>query len=153
MEKTLKIKWWKHFSVQWLALSILLAFFSFFLVETSFAAIQLNDDLRPDNLPTFDIIDEEDTPDPENPETRATFTLILFVGNLVSQVLVFAGAVSMIFIIVAGINYVFAFGKDERIGNAKRGIYWALMGLITIIMSYAIVQGIVRIALLLDAEA
>lgn len=116
---------------------------------TALAAIQIPDYLRPDNLPgstAAEAIDEE------HPETAATQTLILYVGRLVSQVLLFMGSVAIVFIIIAGGNYIFAFGKDERIERGKRGIFWSLMGLITILFSYALVQGIISILLQVDSS-
>jgi hypothetical protein len=115
------------------------------------AVIQLDDSLNPGGLPDVTVVEEQ--PDEENPESTATLTLILFVGNLVSQVLIFAGSVSIIFLIIAGANYIFAFGKDERIERGKRGVFWSIMGLLTILFSYAIVQGVIRFILQLDVSA
>ena len=116
---------------------------------TALAAIQMPDYLRPSNLPgstAAEAIDEA------HPETAATQTLILYVGNLVSQVLLFMGSIAVIFIVIAGGNYIFAFGKDDRIERGKRGIFWSLMGLITILFSYAIVQGIISVLLQVDSS-
>lgn len=114
------------------------------LAGDAFAAIQLDDNLRPGNLPEAEVVDATD---PDNPETAATQTLILFVGNLISQVLLFVGAIVVLFLIVAGSNYILAFGKDERIEKGKRGMLWAVIGLFTILLSYAIVQGAIAILL------
>lgn len=114
------------------------------------AVIQLNDDYRPENLPT---ITEQEAVDEAYPETAATQSIIVFAGNLVSQVLLFAGAVTVIFLIVAGAKYILAFGKDERIQDGKRGIFWALSGLGIILLSYAIVQGVIGLLLQLDVNA
>jgi len=120
----------------------------FWLMQGAFAAIQLDENLRPSSLPTFDVAPEATTDD--NPETRATQTLILFVGSIVSQVLLFVGAITIIFLIIAGANYIFAFGKDERIEKGKLGMFWSLAGLVIIMLSYAIVQGIIQIILQVD---
>lgn len=116
----------------------------------AFAAIQLPDALRPGNLPEPVVV--EDAINAENPETAATQTLILFVGRLMSQILVYAGIVAVIFLIVAGANYILAFGKDERIEKGKRGVFWAVMGLFAILFSYAIVQGIIAVVLQVDVS-
>jgi len=133
-------------------LTILAATLFWMFVQSAFAAIQLDDVLRPDNLPDLSVsegeIDEE-----ASAEITVTQTIILFVGNLVSQVLLFAGAVSIIFLMVSGGNYIFAFGKDERIEKGKRGIFWSIMGLLTIILSYAIVRGVINLILQLDVQA
>ena len=113
------------------------------------AYIQLPTYLQPDNLPGGTPAEALNT---DHPETAATQTLILYVGNLVSQVLLFMGSIAVIFLILAGGNYILAFGKDERIERGKRGIFWSVMGLITILFSYAIVQGVISIILQVDSS-
>lgn len=130
-------------------LAILVAVLFSLFVNSAFAAIQLDDNFRPNNLPTMDA--EEAVGD--NPETAATNTLIMFVGNIISQVLLFTGALTIIFLIIAGVNYILAYGKDERIEKGKRGMFWSLVGLIVILLSYAIVQGILQIVLQVDESA
>lgn len=116
----------------------------------SMAAIQLPGYLQPDNLPAGTAAQE--ATDPNHPETAATQTLILYVGKMVSQVLLFMASIAIVFIILAGANYILAFGKDERIERGKRGIFWSLMGLIVILFSYAIVQGIISVILQVDSS-
>ncbi len=134
-----------------LFLSVLAAICFSLFVNGALAVIQLDESLRPSNLPSFAVAEEGTGED--NPETRATQTLILFVGNLVSQFLLFAGAITIIFLIVAGANYIFAFGKDQLIEKGKKGIVWSLIGLIIIMLSYAIVQGVIQIILQVDEKA
>lgn len=118
-------------------------------VPVSSAAIQLPDYLRPDNLPGAATATATSA---DHPETAATQTLILYVGNLVSQVLLFMGSIAVIFVILAGANYILAFGKDERIERGKRGIFWSMVGLVIILFSYAIVQGVISIILQVDSS-
>lgn len=134
-----------------LFITILAATVFFVLTQSALAAIQLDNNFRPSNLPTFNVV-EEGTVD-SNPETRATQTIILFAGNIVSKILLFAGAITIVFLIIAGGNYIFAFGKDERIEKGKLGVTWSLVGLVVILMSYAIVQGIIQIILKVDESA
>lgn len=131
-------------------LTILAAILFSFGIDGALAVIQLDDSYRPINLPTMEV---EDAVNDDNPETAATQTLIMFVGNIISQVLLFAGALTILFVILAGINYILAFGKDERIEKGKRGIVWSLVGLVLILLSYAIVQGILQIILQVDESA
>ncbi len=134
-----------------LFLTVLAGACFFWLMQGAMAAIQLDEGLRPSNLPSFEVAPEGTTDD--NPETRATQTLILFIGNLVSQVLLFVGAITIIFVIIAGANYIFSFGKSERIEKGKRGMFWSIAGLLIILLSYAIVQGIIQIILQVDESA
>ena len=105
---------------------------------------------KPDNLPDIEIMEATDE---NNPETAATQTLILYLGGIVSKVLLFASSVTIGYLIYAGANYIFAFGKDERIERGKRGIVWSLVGLITILLSYAIIRGILTIISQIDSSA
>lgn len=113
-------------------------------------ALSLDPDLKPDNLPGVEI---QDATDETNPETAATQTLIIYVGGLVSKVLLFASSVAIGFLIFAGGNYIFAFGKDERIERGKRGMVWSIIGLLVILLSYAIVRGIITILSQVDSQA
>jgi len=130
-----------------LIITILAATLFWTLAGDALAAIQLDDNLRPDNLPDIEVAE---TTDNANSETLATQTIVLFIGNIVSQVLLFAGAVSIIFLIIAGGNYILAFGKDEHIEKGKRGIFWSITGLFTILLSYSIVKAIIAVLLQLD---
>lgn len=128
-------------------LTILAASLFWTFTQGALAAIQLPDTLRPETLPDFDTADVTDK---DHPETAATQTVILFVGNMVSQVLLFMATIAIIFVILSGANYIFAFGKDERIERGKRGLFWSLAGLIIILLSYSVVQGVISIILQVD---
>jgi len=113
------------------------------------AYITLPDSARPSNLPAMS---EIGVGTDANPEIAATQTAILYVGNLLSQVLLFTASIAIIFIVIAGANYVFSLGKEERIEKGKQGIFWSLMGLIIILFSYSIVQGVISIILKVDSS-
>jgi len=81
-----------------------------------------------------------------NSETGAGAALqqivIPSITNLVIEV---AGGLSLLFVIIGGIQILTAYGNEEHIRNAKKTIMFALAGLIIAILSYAIVQIIVTI--------
>lgn len=135
-----------------LLLTMVLAFTTWFAFPEIGAAVTLDNSLRPDNLPTYDF-DSVAANSEQNPETAATQAIILFVGNLVSQVLVFAGAIAILFVIVSGGTYIFAFGDDTKIDKGKRGLFWSLMGLMVILLSYAITRGVISIIIKVDSAA
>jgi hypothetical protein len=135
-----------------LILTVFLAFFTWFGLAEPSLAITLNDSYRPDNLPTFDLDSVVATSD-TNPETAATQAIIFFVGNIVSQVLLFAGAVAILFIIFSSGIYIFAFGDDTKIDKGKRGLMWSVIGLVIIMLSYAITRGVISIILKIDSAA
>ncbi|MBD3360280.1 hypothetical protein GF366_00590 [Candidatus Peregrinibacteria bacterium] len=62
--------------------------------------------------------------------------------RIVNYFLGFLGILAVIMIIYGGVTYVTAAGKDEAIGNAKKIIMYALIGLIIILLSFAVVNTI-----------
>ncbi len=132
-----------------LLLTVLAGCTFWMLTQGAFAAIQIPDTLRPTNLPDWDTAAATDT---DHPETAATQTIILFVGNMVSQVLLFMATIAIVFVILSGANYIFAFGKDERIERGKRGLFWSLAGLLIVLLSYSIVQGVISLILQVDSS-
>ena len=121
------------------------------MLQSSASALTLDETFKPDNLPSFETVNT--VTDADHPETAATQTIILYVGNLLSKVLLFVGSLTIVFLIVAGANYIFAFGKDQRIEAGKRGLTWSIVGLVLVLLSYAIVQGIIYILLQVDYGA
>ncbi|MBI4127321.1 hypothetical protein HY463_01285 [Candidatus Peregrinibacteria bacterium] len=128
----------------YLAIAAAIIFWS--LALNAFAAIQLDETYKPDNLPSYQT-------QTGSGEIAATQTVALFVGKIVGQILLFLGAVTVVFIIIAGAKYIFAFGNDDRLGQAKRGMTWSIVGLILIMLSYAIVRGVIKILISTDVAA
>lgn len=60
--------------------------------------------------------------------------------NVARTVTGLAATLSVIFIIVGAIQLLTAYGNDEQLGNAKKTITFALVGLIISLLSFAIVQ-------------
>ncbi len=129
-------------------LSILFIFGIFWHGLDASAVIQLDPTFKADNLPGAAEI--QTALDPNNPQSASTQTVIVFVGKLLSRALVFAGTLTIVFLIIAGSDYILAFGKDERIERGKRAMFWAIMGLVVIMASYAIVQAVLQVAYRID---
>lgn len=130
-------------------LTIFSAMIFFTISGNVLAAVQIDSTLRPSNLPDYSPAEATST---ENSETAATQTAILYLGNLLSKVLLFVGAMAVIYLIIAGAKYIFAFGNDDLLGQAKRGITWTIWGLILIMLSYAIVRGVIKILISTDVS-
>ena len=62
--------------------------------------------------------------------------------KIVNYFLGFLGILAVIMVIYGGVTYVTAAGNDESIGNAKKIIMYALIGIIIILLSFAIVNTI-----------
>ncbi|PIQ79242.1 hypothetical protein COV81_02745 [Candidatus Peregrinibacteria bacterium CG11_big_fil_rev_8_21_14_0_20_41_10] len=96
-------------------------------LQLQIAQISLPDDVRPENLPAIKggTIEEQASK---------------LVGDFVLTAIQFAGALAIIFIIIAGFRYVISVGDDEQMGKAKSGLIWAVVALLILILSYAIVS-------------
>jgi len=60
--------------------------------------------------------------------------------TIIQYFLGFLGLLAVIMIIYGGVTYVTSAGNDEAIGNAKKIIMYALIGLIVIILSFVVVN-------------
>jgi hypothetical protein len=65
-------------------------------------------------------------------------------GNVLAKIidflLVFAGAVAVLFLIIGGFRYVVSAGNAEQVEAAKKTVLYAILGLIIIFVAFAIVQ-------------
>ena len=62
--------------------------------------------------------------------------------RIVNYFLTFLGIVAVMMIIFGGVTYITAAGKQESVDNAKKIILYALVGIIIILLSFAIVNTI-----------
>ena len=62
------------------------------------------------------------------------------IQNLLTLAFWAVGALSVIFLIVAGILYALSFGQPDRLRQAKSAITWAVGGLVVAMSAYAIVS-------------
>jgi hypothetical protein len=83
-----------------------------------------------------------DNPSEVSAATGGEGSLRQLVLTMVNYFLTFLGIVAVIMIIYGGITYVTAAGQDEAVGNAKKIIMYALVGIIIILLSFAIVNTI-----------
>lgn len=75
-------------------------------------------------------------------ETQNEGSLRALVLRMVNYFLTFLGVIAVIMIIYGGVTYVTAAGKDEAVGNAKKIIMYALIGIIIVLLSFALVNTI-----------
>jgi hypothetical protein len=62
-----------------------------------------------------------------------------FFQTTIMDFLTILGAISILYIIIAGFRYVTAGGNEEQTKKARQSITWAVLGLISILLSYVIV--------------
>lgn len=70
-----------------------------------------------------------------------------FLPTITRTVIAAAAGLAVLFIIIGGIQILTAYGNDEKIGQAKKTITFAIVGLLIAILSYAIVTIISSIQL------
>lgn len=80
-------------------------------------------------------------------DTQPKYIAETFLPNVTKTVVSVTGGLSLLFVIVSGIQILTAYNSEERIGAAKKTLTWALLGFIISILSYGIVQIIVSINL------
>src|SRR6266480_4387403 len=61
-------------------------------------------------------------------------------GRIVDGLLVWAGAVALLFIILGGFRYMISLGNPESVDKARQTVLYAILGLIIIFVSYLIVS-------------
>lgn len=95
----------------------------------SYAVVEINPELHPQYAPVF-VMKSASSAD------YANYVLQLLAGGL----LYLAAPVAILFIAIAGLRYVTSYGEQTQIEAAKNTLTWAVIGLVVIIMAYAIVR-------------
>lgn len=90
------------------------------------------DVLRPENLPGVKASNA-------GVEGRIS-EILLFAINLI---LYASGSMAVLFLVLGGIRYITSFGDQEATDHAKKIIKYAVMGLLAVILSYALVTNII----------
>ncbi len=60
--------------------------------------------------------------------------------SVVNALLIFAGAVAVLFLIIGGFRYVISTGNEQQVEGAKKTILYAVLGLIVIFVAFVLVQ-------------
>lgn len=60
--------------------------------------------------------------------------------TVINALLLFAGAVAVLFLIIGGFRYVISAGNAEQVEAAKKTILYAILGLIIIFIAFFLVQ-------------
>ncbi len=108
----------------------LIAFFSFELISIA------------SNFQPPTIIKPELLPGPDNQEiAQGSREIILgkFLPRLTVRIIGLIGAAALLSIVIGGVRYATAYGKDETLEAAKNQILYSIIGFIVAILSYTIV--------------
>lgn len=95
---------------------------------------QLPSELKPEYAPNYTVGGKNDA-------STANAILQIIAGGLIYL----AGPFAILLIAIGGLRYVISRGDQGAMDEAKKNITWAIIGLIVIALSWAIVVNIIRI--------
>jgi len=90
------------------------------------------------------LIQQGDVPSNISAATGGEGSIRALVLRIIDFFLLFLGLLAVIMIIYGGITYVTAGGNDEKVGKAKKIIMYAIVGIVVILISFALVNTIIR---------
>ncbi len=73
-----------------------------------------------------------------NPPTKQT-DLSTIIANLINFILGVAGSLALIALVIGGVMYMTSVGDEQKATQAKKYIFWAIAGLVVILLSYIII--------------
>lgn len=122
--------------------------FAFSVSVPVFAAVGLPPELRPENLPGA-------TRGQEGAETSKDYAakgVQMIIGDIISVALLLAGVLAIFSIVNNAWYLIIAAGKSEDIEQRKKGLYWAIIGLVLVILSYIIMRFVVEFVITAMSE-
>jgi len=78
------------------------------------------------------------------PPLAAGGDLISVINNISNTLLLLVGVVAMLFLIIGGFQYITSAGNAENIQKAKTTIMYAVIGIIVTLLSWAVVNFIIK---------
>lgn len=131
-----------------LLIFITFSLFAFPLI-TRAAGVGIDPLLRPDNAPAHlgESLSGDAQTRSESQAGKYTWegTRALLIMKIISNILGLAGIVAVFFIVQNGFWMIASGGKEETITQHKKGLTWAVVGLILIILSYSIIRFIISV--------
>jgi len=62
------------------------------------------------------------------------------INNVIKGLLGIVGAVSLLMVVIGGIQWMTSGGNSERVKRGKDTLVWAILGLVVVFLSYAIIN-------------
>jgi len=117
-------------------------------VKAPGGGVMIPSEYRPELVPsTF----SEKYTDPETGRQAFGVRAIQFIiGDFAAVILSLTGIAAVYLLAINAVSLVTAYGNDEKITKAKKGITWTIGGFAVILLSYSIVRTIIRILLSLN---
>lgn len=118
-------------------------------VETAFAAVPIPSKYYPDGAAT--ISGQKPIEGEKAPAVDDARYAIMY--RIISWILRFAGVVAVFFIAQNGWMMAASGGKEESITAGKKGLTWAVIGLLLIVLSYSIVRFVASVPFQADESS
>ncbi|PIP51413.1 hypothetical protein COY43_02620 [Candidatus Berkelbacteria bacterium CG_4_10_14_0_8_um_filter_35_9_33_8] len=74
-----------------------------------------------------------------NPEKYGWQDIIVVIAKLIGEILKYAGILASIVILYAAFQYMTSAGDESKAGQAKQTLYWAIIGVAVITLSFLFV--------------
>lgn len=101
------------------------------------AQVELNDEYRPEYAVDIKVADKKKSADTGN----------AILQQIAGSLIYIAGPIAVLMIAIGGFRYVIAHGEQSQMDEAKKNITWAIIGLLIIIISYAIVDNVIQLSI------
>lgn len=79
----------------------------------------------------------------ENP--LGTTDLRVVAGNIIKAVLAFSGSAALLMFIYGGVQWIMSQGDKNKIEKGQKTVIWAVLGLIFIFISYALLYALLAV--------
>jgi len=89
------------------------------------------------------LIQQGDVPSSVAQATGGEGSIRVLILNIVNFFLLFLGLIAVIMIIYGGITYVTAGGNQESVDKAKKIIMYAIIGIVIVLISFALVRTVI----------
>lgn len=127
-------------------------FFATFIIVSSlliasavpvYAQVTLDPTLRPENLPTISgDAESKDAAKKNYNEAGVRYALVTKIGSIILGI---AGVIAIYFIMDNAFNLIISAGNEETVTSHKKGLMWAVIGLLLLMLSYSIMRFIISL--------
>lgn len=137
MNKVSKLIYWVKQNLK-IIFGLVVIFVMCFSIVSSLAAQTPSPDLCPDGLAKVGGKCPLRNPDEEHLVNINSFGELI--KRVISILLLFAGAIAVVFLLVGGYQYIASRGNEEAMEAAKKTVTSAVIGIIIIVLAFAIVS-------------
>ena len=109
-------------------------------------ALQIDPSYRPENAP-FSLEENTNVMNSDGSNEGARDSTVILLNIIAGTLLYFAAPIAVIIIGLGAFNMVVGGADTEKLEQSKKHLTWAVLGLLTIILSYSIVRIVVTLVI------